>query len=317
MIVNKFFRPDFTPERPFFYEGPNVKYAPIGPSGSFHFIYASLVSPHSLTIQIINSGSIDTSGIDAYRQGVEISDIKHYDAGLVKIHAGEPGHVLPRRQYGYGTSFRHDQDFFEEIDLFDPVEFIKAQGDVDQFYSSSYTITWPIVTKDYNASDNYEFDGVIEPLVIRAAAAFFSIDVPFETHTIRGELMGGNTNPVKAANQIKTVDYFDPSEGSVPYLDLIDMLGNVPMEGFFNSDQRPLSPFVDERLPRDHPLSDTYEDDLGAALSAVYVSGSESITYASTDTYVKYNQIAATSGFTYDAVQGVGTDSLSFGGLTF
>lgn len=296
MIVDKFFRPDYEERKPFFDEGPRIPPTKVVP---------------------INSGSIDTSQIDAWRQGIEISDIKHFDAGIVKIHAGEPGHVLPQKHIGYGTSFRADEDVWSEVDLFDPVLFIKAQGDGDQFISSSVTITWPIVTKDYDASDNFEFDGVIEPFTIRAQASFFSIDMPWEAHAPRAALMGGNLDPLRASSRIETVDYFNPEAEYIGYLDLVDMLGNVPLNGFFRSEQTPLQPFVDQRLPRDIPLSENYSEQLGAALSKVYVSGSESITYKSTDSYVKYNQISATAGFTFDATQGVGTDSLAFGGLVF
>ena len=37
---------------------------------------------------------MNTSVTDPYRQGVEITQQKYYDAGFVKIFAGEPGHVI-------------------------------------------------------------------------------------------------------------------------------------------------------------------------------------------------------------------------------
>lgn len=296
MIVDKFFRHDYEERKSFFDEGPRIPSPKIVP---------------------VNSGGIKTSQIDPWRQGVEITDIKHFDAGLVKIHAGEPGHVLPQKHIGYGSSFRAEQNYWSEVDLFDPVLFIKAQGDSDQFTSSSVTITWPIVSKDYNASDNFEFDGVIEPLTIRAQSSFFSNDIPWEAHTVRGALMDGNLDPLRASNRILTVDYFCSEPEFIGYLDLVDMLGNVPLNGFFRNEQSALRPFVDQRLSRDIPLSENYSEQLGAALSKVYVSGSESVSYKSTDSYIKYNQVSATAGFTFDAVQGVGTDSLAFGGLVY
>ena len=46
------------------------------------------------------AGGIDTSAIDAWRQGVEIVTMNHFDAGIGKISAGEPGHVLRANSFG-------------------------------------------------------------------------------------------------------------------------------------------------------------------------------------------------------------------------
>jgi hypothetical protein len=51
--------------------------------------------------------------------------------------------------------------------------------------------------------------------------------------------------------------------------------------------------------------STKYNASLGAALSLM--SGS-------TNNYIPYNKVSATSGWTFDTTAGVGTDSLAFGG---
>ena len=293
MIVDKFFRSDYEKWKPYFDEGPPQKPKKIIP---------------------INSGSIDTTQIDAWRQGAEITDIKHFDAGVVKIHAGEPGHVLPQKSFGYGSSFRSQENSWKEIDLFNPVDFILAQNN---YTTSSITLTWPIVIKDYDATNNYEIDGIIEPITIRAVASFFSINIPWEPHAVRGSVLDGNLNFRNATDRIMSVDYFNPNSDYIEYFDMVDMFGNMPLNGYFRDDQISIKPFVDQRLPRDIPLSNNYSKQLSDALSKVYLSGSESITYKSTDTYIGYNQISAATGFTFDSVQGIGTDSIAFGGLIY
>lgn len=53
-----------------------------------------------MPMSTINTSSIDTSAIDAYRQGVEVTQMKHFDAGFCKITSGEPGHVLKQTDFG-------------------------------------------------------------------------------------------------------------------------------------------------------------------------------------------------------------------------
>lgn len=47
-----------------------------------------------------NVNGIDTSAIDAYRQGVELTTMRHFDAGIGKISSGEPGHLLKQSSFG-------------------------------------------------------------------------------------------------------------------------------------------------------------------------------------------------------------------------
>lgn len=286
MITNPFFRPDFVIDKNFFDEGPAV------------------TPPRAVAV---NSSSIDTSAIDKYRQGVEITHIKHYDAGIVKIHAGEPGHKWCDRRYGLGKKFRADYNAFEETKTFDAVGYIRdqANGDIT-------TYTYPIVTKDYDASENYDKDGTIEPLTIRSKASFYSVDVPFEAHDIKAGLMGGNFDSVLSSDQVVTVDYFVPNPRPVPFIDMIDMIGNMPMQGYFDLTQAKLLPFVEERIANGFPLKSTYPSDMKTALAKMNLITTASITGTlGTDSYVRYNQIAQTSGWIFEG----SIDSLAFGGF--
>lgn len=227
-----------------------------------------------------NTGSVMvTTAIDGWRQGVEITQQKHYDAGTAKIWAGESGHMPKQNRFGMGEGFITPPPF-HELDYFNPVTFIRLQDG-----SSDHAYTYPIVTGDNNENENYTFDGIIEPLTIRALAAFFSIDVPVESHDTKGALMDGNTDNTNASDRVLTVDRFSMTQNK-SYVDLIDMFGNRPLNGFFHVEKSPLGPFVDGRL--------RFELD--------YITG---------------DQRSSTSGWVYDGVEGIGTDSLAFGGQTY
>ena len=64
-----------------------------------------------------NVNGIDTSAIDAYRQGVEITTMSHFDAGMGKISAGEPGHLLRQSSFGGARSRRQ----IEELKNYVPI----------------------------------------------------------------------------------------------------------------------------------------------------------------------------------------------------
>lgn len=282
-MYQDFFRNGAIKETTFFDEGPKV------------------VPPKQL---IINSSSIDTSAFDAYRQGVEITQLKYFDAGIVKISAGEPGHVLRKNRFGMDKNFRPEPTF-EELDYFNPVFFLKAQALADPLLLN--IITFPIITGDNDQIENYYFDGIIEPFPIREVASFFSIEVPFVARTIRGTLMGGNSDQTWASDRVVTVDYYEPEKQQIEYLDLVDIIDGHPLNGFFRFDKSKTRPFDDARYPRNTTLSTNYTGSMNAALSLMT---------GSTDNYISFKQKSATSGFVF-ANTPLGTDSLAFGGMTY
>jgi len=258
-----------------------------------------------ITIKVSGSkGGMDTSMIDAFRQGVELTQQKHFDAGMAKIHAGEPGHVLRKNNFGENKNFFPDPRY-ADIDLFNPIVFLTAQE--HNSYLTHDIFTFPIVTGDSSQVESYNTDGVIEPLTVRATAAFYSMDAPFESHSIKGELMGGNADQSLSSDQVVTVDYFDPASQIVPYLDDVDMLGTMGVStGFFHYDKIYTKPFDDSRYPR-NVISSSRGEDMDIALSLM--SGS-------TDNYVSFKQRSQTAGWDYDTTTAIGTDSIAFGGMT-
>lgn len=289
MSTPAFFRNTYRDEPTFFDEGP----APLDRK--------PVVASDG---RFVNTSSIATAQIDAYRQGVELTQIKHFDAGLVKIHAGEPGHMLRRNRFGMDRNYR-TEPVFEELDYFSSQTFLRAQElDSPLLFN---ILTFPIITSDNDQIENYIFDGVIEPLTIRSRASFFSIDVPFEAHEVRGALMAGNTDSTWASDRIMTVTTFEPDFRPIPYLDLVDMIdGRFPLNGFFQHEKSAIKPFNDKRYPRNVSLQ-AYSDDMSAAVSLM--SGS-------TDNYVRFDEESATCGWDYEFTT-QGTDSLAFGGMTY
>lgn len=295
-----FFRNVHVIEPNFFDEGPKVqttKQAFV--EGEFH-----------------NTSSIATNDIDGYRQGVELTQLKHFDAGIVKIHAGEPGHVLRRNRFGMDKNFRNDPRF-EELDYFDPVKFLEAQDRNSTFFS---VVTFPIITSDNDQIENFLFDGVIEPFTIRSRASFFSIDIPFEAHDIKGALMGGNIDGALASDQVQTEYRYDLRQ-NLAFLDQYaesivvgdEAVGQghaSSIVGFFTNNRSTLTPFTDARFPRNTTLSTNYDATMDAALSLMT---------GSTENYLNMiiNKRSATAGWDYDSNTGIGTDSLAFGGRVF
>lgn len=165
----------------------------------------------TMTSGSFNITGIDTSAIDGYRQGVELTQQKHFDAGIVKIHAGEPGHVLRKNVFGQDRILFPEASF-REVDYFNPVTFLETQGGDALFNNLTYT--YPIITGDNDQLESYVFDGVIEPFPIREVAAFFSIEAPFQARSIKGSVMGGNSDQTGASDLVLTVYDFNNKTGS-------------------------------------------------------------------------------------------------------
>lgn len=292
MSYEDFFRPPGDVRDPnFFDEGPRI---PGNKQGTVS--------------DLARSGSIDTTAVNPYRQGVEITRLKYFDAGLVKIHAGEPGHVLRKNRFGMDKNFRTDPTF-QELDYFNPVTFLRAQELGSPLFDKIFT--FPIITGDNDQSENFVLDGIIEPFPIREVASFFSIEAPFQSRTVKAALMGGNSDTTTASDQVLTVDYFEPEKQQIAYLDLVDLIGPSgsapqPLNGFFEFNKSTRRPFDDARLPRNIPISTTYDSTMIAALSVLN---------GSTDNYVSFKQKSNAAGSYYDNTP-AGTDSIAFGGMT-
>lgn len=276
-MTHNYFRSQCIQECDFFYEGPAEPPANIDPNA-------------------FRSG-IDTTTIDAFRQGVEITQQKHFDQGSVKIHAGEPGHQLRQTVFGMDYTSLEKKTWFKDNEKFNPRTFIGMQE--SKSYITDNLFTFPIVTDSDSDVDSRNYDGVIEPLTIRGIVEFNSLCVPFEAHDIKGDFMGGNTDTSRGSNQILQVDYFNTSTRPVAYLD----------REYFIWEKTKSAPFLDEKNPEfdKNSLEGKWLPDFLYAIQKM--SGS-------TDTYVSSKQKSSSAGWDYENnIQG--TDSITFGGLSY
>jgi len=248
----------------------------------------------------VNTGSIDTSAIDAYRQGVEITRSKHFFVrSIPKIHSGEPGNVIKKNVFGSDKDNIFPENYYQDLEFYDPIKFLQTNQ-----------LTYPIITSDFNELENYNFNGIIEPMPIRSVASFFSIDIPFEARSVKGHLSDGNLDITLASDRKLTVDKKYTKHKIQPWLDMVDIIGDVkkiPTIGFFNtSDKVYLDPFND--LSNKVQLSTNLPEDMIEVVKKMN---------SSTENYVKDGDISASTGWTYDDVWSKGTDSIAFGGFTY
>lgn len=244
-----------------------------------------------------STGSINTSEIDPYRQGVEITQLKHFDAGMVKIHAGEPGHYLRKNRFGMGDR-RWKSARFDD----------RTHFDVSVLSGSSINgVVQSTIASDDGEIIDTTIDGSVEPLtlryVTRLPTSYGSVHVP------RGAMMAGNVDANDGSDDV--VHVYDDSERST--LGFFDVGSQFERDSMF-IDVTVKEPFVEKNvvcnfiLSGNTLLSSTIGNDMVAAL--VPMTGS-------TDNHVAPWERSATCGWTYDYNTSVGTDSLAFGGMTY
>lgn len=243
------------------------------------------------------SSTIDTSNIDQYRQGIEIVTQKFFDKGICKIHAGEPGHLLNKSYVGIDKSFRQEIIGFSEIDTLNPKTFIN-----DNDYMNN------VVISDANLT-LYDVNGIIEPLDIRTIILNHISD----EHNIKGNIdSNAQVDVNNKSSQILSCDYFQVENNFNYFIDSGDIGPQLYQNVVVNDQTNNIEPFFDQKLIKDMPQ--LYDDSIGSALCKnLNITSS----YQTTDNYIQYNKISMCTGFLYDSVQGLGTDSIVFGGLTY
>lgn len=271
----------------------------VDPSGNSRVYLSSRIDYYA-------SGSIDT-----YRNGVEITREKQWIAGLVKITAGTPGHLLETNRFGISETSIIDIDRYVEVDTFDPVLYVKTGGDPNYF-------TYPIITSDSNQLENSILNGTIEPFAIRPVISNFSIYFPFEPHGTRGTWMSGNEAQQLSSDSVVSITEFEPDRlNNSWFLDATGVnivTGSVDFSitsipEYINIDQNYIRPFRDEIKARDLPRSDTYDDELWSVLNRSFLSGTS-------PTYIEYGRMTGGTGFMYNDVM-PGTDSIAYGGFLY
>lgn len=264
------------------------------------------------------NGYLTGSIVDQVRQGVELSDFRHWQSGIFKISAGTPGHLI-KDFTSIGISEIYsltDNNFFQELSLFDSVEFITLQSEDKPI---EHLVTFPIVTSDTNQRENFIFNGIIEPFPIRPVISYFSINFPFEPHGVSANFGNGNPFLRSSSDMVDSIDTFDPERiNKKVFLDISDSMRLLNDEGttsvdlgpslpYISFDENYLEPFKDAVYSLGDELQSTrnYENDFLDVIKRMDPLGT---------TYLTANEYSGRTGFTYDNnFQRV--DSIAFGGL--
>lgn len=150
--------------------------------------------------------------------------------------------------------------------------------------------------------DYLPLDGAIEPLTIRDAAAFTSIEDPI-SHRARGTIMGGNEDPILGSDMLSSFFPYAKNSDFVPFLDSADAIGTTQILGLISD------PADDKIIAYDDSILDTRFLSTNSNINVALLS----MTGSSDDDFRPLNSKSATSGFVYGNKEG--TDSLAFGGL--
>lgn len=251
-----------------------------------------------------------SSSIDAFRQGVEISSMKHFGAGIVKIHSGEPGHVL--RQLNVGLNHKVDHVPFVEVDGFSYRSLPLAQELSIPTFDGIVTMPSSSITVVQNKGS--VMDGVIDPLSIRNPRPMKRIDGVIAVNTVNASLQAGNVDASGASDSVETV--YDTLQSTGPYVEnyassyFIENDGTQRTSTTFKSgyvETSELAAFVDARYVR-NDVSDVQDNEISAMLSNMT---------GSTEVYVSsaLSKKSSPCGWTYDTCF-AGTDSITYGGRT-
>ena len=216
------------------------------------------------------------------------------DVGTKKIEQF-PNFEMETLSFGMPKDFK-DDTIFEDMANFNPVSFIQDEGS---------TLIYPQVLWNLSAKDIDSYDGVIEPLTIRARASRNSIDWPYDPHDVRGAVSNAAEDVRRRGNMI--VDYVFPVDRSVePYLDECfeqDTLG-LPQPAFLSDPSDFAPPFEDGTDWED--AANRLTGDIRSALLAMRES---------TESFFPRGSTSARSGQFVNLEDSPGTDSIAYAGM--
>jgi hypothetical protein len=265
-------------------------------------------APYVRTVAQPVSGGINTTAYDRFRQGVSIVTERDLVQGMFP--KMKPANQLTPTGLQESTVFGQPSKFdiskpYEDIEKFNPVQFINAAGTAK---------IYPDVGADSSFTGQDTMDGVIEPLVIRKAAALATLEGRYYAHRIIGSWQSGNDDSYDASSsQVQIYNYKAPAK-VVPFIDYPEYMGStiggsINIPGIISQTRTEIFPFTDRdfraRVYLDSPISVISGSDMINAVLGM--SGSFSVMLGS-------DMVSATAGFIYGNTP-YGTDSVAFGGL--
>jgi len=204
-----------------------------------------------------------TNDLDQYRQGVELTQTKHYAQGMVKIHSGFNGqtgvHTVPQFVYGQTQKTFTDELYYRDVMPTSPQTHV----------TGSTTPTHYLVDQgnDQDVDVNI-FDGVIEPFHIRDVVALRREFKAYE-HKTWAALGEGNVRD-REGSDIFTyiVKNREKYVGSFPLVDTVDTTGTlVTVVESESVNTRKRGPFIENYQKKGTFASTRMENDLKTAVS--------------------------------------------------
>lgn len=255
--------------------------------------------------------SMDTSGIDHIRQGVEMRTMKHWlGSNQPKIWTGNMQHITQIHTYGQARSWVEYDNTTKWQD--NQIEFSPLQ-----FITDNSTYPYPIV---FNGGPMDSEEAVIEPLTIPYRSEKSYIEGALPVHRPKGNFEDGNPtsdNP-QSNNRIMQFIEYDAPLSSAPFLDAGQQyLGNgapderIMVEGYVAYNIRHGKPFDDTR---DEEIVKQLKIDITTSGSVDFITQLKLLSVElDDDLRENYTQKSATAGFTIDSAYGrYGTDSISY-----
>ena len=233
-------------------------------------------------------------------EGQRIDNLRNYDENLTTLVGTKKVEEFPNFEreelsFGMPKEFR-DDTIFEDMERFNPVTYVQDVGS---------TLNYPPALSNLTANNLDSYDGAIEPLTIRSAISRNSIDMPYESHGVRGAVSNAAEDVRRRGNMI--VDYVFPVDRSVePYLDEMfeqDTLG-LPQPAFL-SDPSDLAPPFEDGADWEDAVK-RLSGEIKNALLAMRES---------TEAFFPRGSISARSGQIVNLEDSPGTDSIAYAGM--
>lgn len=252
-----------------------------------------------------DTGGIETSAIDPFRQGVEIKTNKQRFVGMQpKIWAGNLDHFVKVTTIGQARSYTEYENtkIFEDLSKYNPVSYIEL--------GSNYPL--PII---FNEGPQQEEEASIEPITIPYRKN--GTEGPFFARRVAGSVEDGNNidTVFKNTNKIAQFIDYDPPQDQRWFLDEgTNYWGSsdngIVIDGYIMASERTLSPFDDTSIDDIPQFIPNITDDMFNVLIQMKVNLNE-------DFRPNRTKAANANTFVYGRDSSkYGTDSLAYLGLT-
>jgi len=270
---------------------------------------------HNIAVAIYGQtgSSMDTSGIDHIRQGVEMRTMKHWlGSNQPKIWTGNINHITRLHTYGQArswTEYDNSITWDDSAIKFDPKKYIT---DVSSYPS-------PV---SFNGGPMDAEEAIIEPLTILYRLDASMAEGSYPVHSPKGNFEDGNAiNDNQPSNNriLQFIEYEAPLTAA-PFLDSgqqyigAGTLANcIIIEGHVIYVSRQGDPFDDTQ---DEDIVDQLTIVTSTPGSADFMTQLKLLSVnLENDLRQMYTQKSATAGFVIDSANGrYGTDSLAFAG---